>query len=258
MKKGTEIYFSSYEDEVVKFDVKRKNINSSYNYQSKNIFYKVVSFVVYRLILTPAFWLYFKLFNRVKIKNRKVLKSVKSGYYIYSNHTNKICDVACPTFICAPKKPHIIVNADNVSIPLLGSIVKMCGALPLPDDFQSSKNFYQAIKNLNRKKKPIFIYPEAHLWPYYTKIRKFPCSSFHYPVETNSPIFTSTTTYHKRKFSKKPRVEIYIDGPFYPDLTLKKAERKEKLCEIAFNQMNERANLNSYEFVNYIKRSTND
>ena len=258
MKERKVKYFSNDTDEVVNFNIKRKQIDENYKYQSKNPIYIWTSFVVYRLILTPIFWLYLKFFQRIEIKNRKVLKKVNGGYYIYSNHTNQICDAVCPTFICNPRKPHVVVNADNISLPFLGGIVKMCGALPLPDDITSAKNFSATIKELNLKKQPIFIFPEAHLWPYYTKIREFPSNAFHYPVETNSPIFTSTTTYHKRKFSKRPKIKIFVDGPFYPDLTLNKQERKQKLCETAFKQMCSRASLNSYEYVKYIKRRSDD
>ena len=244
MRHPKTIYFSNENEEVINFNIKKKPINSKYKYVNNNILFNAVSFIVYRIFLTPLLWIYIKLFQNIKIINSKVLKTVPTGYYIYSNHTNMLCDAICPTFICSPKKPYIIVNSDNISLPLLGPIVKMCGAIPLPDDLSGYKNFSKAIKAFNSKQTPIFIYPEQHLWPYYTKIRKFSNSSFHYPIETNSPIFTSTTTYHKRKFLKKPRIVIYIDGPFYPDSTLNKQEQKEQLCRLAYNQMLIRANMN--------------
>ena len=254
MKNYKTIYFENEDDEVINFNIKKKDIPKNYKYINNNIIYKFFSFLIYRLIMTPIFWVYFKLFNRVKILNKKCLKNFKSGCFIYANHTNKIGDAVFPTFMCSPQKPHIIVNPDNVSLPFIGSIVKMCGALPLPSNIANTKSFSSAIKILNLKGHPIIVYPEAHLWPYYTKIRNFESNNFHYPVALNSPIFTATTTYHKRRFSKKPRIEIYIDGPFYPDLALNKQEQKQKLCETAFNQMCKRASLNSYEYVKYIKK----
>ena len=65
--------------------------------------------------------------------------------------------------------------------------------------------------------------------------------------------FTFTTTYHKRQFSKKPRIEIYVDGPFYPDLNLPIKEAQQELRDTCYNTMCERAKLNTYEFVTYKK-----
>ncbi len=35
-----------------------------------------------------------------------------------------------------------------------------------------------------------------------------------YPVELDVPSFALTTTYHRRRFGRKPRTVTYLDGPF--------------------------------------------
>ena len=112
---------------------------------------------------------------------------------------------------------------------------------------------------LKKQRKCLVIYPEAHVWPYATKIRKFPAGgkSFKYAVRNNLPVFTMTTTYHKRKNSKRdlPRMDIYVDGPFFPDPELSDEENQEMLAEKVYESMKKNAKKNTYEYFKYIKKS---
>ena len=65
---------------------------------------------------------------------------------------------------------------------------------------QNYTELYDAIKKRIEQKKCVVIYPEAHVWEYYTKIRPFPSTSFKFPVNCDVPAFCMTTTYYKRKF----------------------------------------------------------
>lgn len=260
MKFGDFIYYDDeLNDEIIDFKITPIKIDEKYNYIPTNPFYKFWSFLTYRIIATPLVWLNYKLFKNIKFKNKKILKQFKKGgYFIYANHTNQFSDGFSPTFICFPKKPYIIVNPDNVSIPFWGKFTKMWGALPLPDTINATKNFNKAIEYVLNKNNPILIYPEAHLWPYYTKIRPFDSKSFRYAINYNKPVFTFTTTYHKRKYKKSPKIVIYVDGPFYPEQTLDKKSAQQKLRDKVYDTMCMRAKLSDYEYLKYIKRSKND
>lgn len=246
-------YYTNNTKEVINFNVKKIKIDEHYKYKNKNVFYNIFSFVTYYLLAKPIAWFYFKLIKRVKFKNKKVLNPyMESGFFVYANHTHQFCDCFCPALICFTKKPHIIVNADNVSIPFWGKLFKMWGALPLPENILATKNFYKAIETTVNKN-PIIIYPEEHLWPYYTKIREFSNTSFRYPVKFNKPTFTFTTVYKKHKL-KKPKIEIYIDGPFFIDTNLTEKENQQTLKDKVFAQLNNRASLSNIEYVKYIKK----
>ncbi|MBQ8615754.1 MAG: 1-acyl-sn-glycerol-3-phosphate acyltransferase [Clostridia bacterium] len=255
MKFGDKIYYETENDEVMSFKESKITIDENYKYVHTNPFYKFASFFTYRFLATPYAFITFKLIKKVKFHNAKVLKQYKKGgYFIYANHTNQFCDGFCPALICFPKKPHVIVNPANVSIPFVGKLTRMWGALPLPNNLEATKNFYHAIEHMLNHNNPIVIYPEAHLWPYYTKIRNFPATAFRYPVKYNKPSFTFTTVYKKRKIGKKPKIEIYVDGPFYPNPNVTDKEAKQQLRDEVYSQLNKRASLSNYEFVNYIKK----
>ncbi len=49
----------------------------------------------------------------------------------------------------------------------------MLGALPVPDSISEYKKFSKAYKKRISDGHPVVIYPEAHVWPYYTGIRPF-------------------------------------------------------------------------------------
>lgn len=255
MKSQKVIYYETEQDEIVPFNHKRKKIDENYKYIHKNPFYKIFSFITYRILATPFAFISFKLFKKIKFHNVNLLKKhKKDGYFVYANHSNQYCDGFCPALICFPKKPHIIVNPANVSIPFLGKFTQMWGALPLPENIEATKNFYRAIDLTLKNNNPIVIYPEKQLWPYHTKIRDFSISSFRYPVKFNKPVFTFTTTYKKFKNTRKPKIEIYVDGPFYPNQSVNPKEAQAQLKEKVFNQLCARASLSDYEFVKYIKK----
>ena len=100
----------------------------------------------------------------------------------------------------------------------------------------------------------VTIYPEAHIWPYYTGIRPFESKSFHFPVKHNVPIYVSTSTFQVRKEGKPPKVTVYIDGPFYPDSTLSPRDAEKKLRDTAYETMLKNSENSDYRFIEYIKK----
>lgn len=231
-------------------------IDKNYKYLHKNIFWNIGAFVIYRIIfLLPAF-IYSKVKFKTKIEGREKIrqykKNNKKGFFIYQNHTQEILDTFLPTFISFPTKAYIIANADNVSIKGMKIANKMMGAIPVPEDKESSQNFLKAIAHYLRKGKIISIYPEAHVWPYCTWIRNYKSVSFKYPIKYDVPVFCATTTYQKYK-NNKVRIIIYIDGPFYQDDKLPKKQAQEKLRDEIYNKMSKRAGKNNINVVKYIK-----
>lgn len=102
----------------------------------------------------------------------------------------------------------------------------------------------------------ITIYPEAHVWPYYTKIRNFSHVSMKFPTITNAPVFAVTNCFQKRKLIKTPKIITYIDGPFYPDSTLSVNENAIALKEKVYYAMVKRCEENStYSYHNYVLKN---
>ena len=238
-------------------NIEKVKIDKNYKYLHKNIFWKIGAFIIYRIVFYLPAIIYSKVKFGLKIEGKEKIKKYrkhnKNGYFVYHNHTQEILDTFLPSLVNIPKKTYIIANADNVSIKGLKIANKMMGAIPIPEDKESTKNFLEAINYYLEKGNPISIYPEAHVWPYFTGIRKFKSVSFKYPVKQNAPVFCATTTYQKDK-NGKAKVVLYIDGPFFPntDLTLKQAQ--ENLRNQVYNTMVERAKLSNIEVIKYKTR----
>lgn len=239
-------------------DIKPKCIDGKYNYLPKNVFWKISSFFWYRIVATPFGFIYTKTKFKHKIVGKEKLKGIKTGFFMYGNHTQEIADALIPSLINFPRKTYVIVHANNVSIKGLGRVTHRMGALPLPDDMQATKNFVKAVDKCVNKNACVTIYPEAHIWPYYIKIRPFKDTSFRYPVQLKVPTFSFTNTYQK---TPKGKVQIvtYIDGPFYPNEVLDKKEQIKGLRDCVYNTMVERSKMNNVEVIEYIKKEkTND
>lgn len=253
-------YHDELNDEFSSAKIKARKIDENYRFVHTNPFYRFFSAFLYRVIAKPLGLLYMKVAFGWKVKNKKLLKTIpkKNAYFLYANHTNAAADPFIPVLLTGKKRTYIIVHPANVSIRLMGRINGMLGALPLPDDKGATKHFLSAIEARVKQGAAICIYPEAHIWPYYTKIRPFKDTSFRYPIQYNVPVFTFTNTYQKRKFSKKPKIITYIDGPFYPDKNLPVKEARAALRECAYTAMKQRAALSDVEYIHYERAEEQD
>ncbi|MCQ2799701.1 MAG: glycosyltransferase [Bacilli bacterium] len=251
--KKTYFYHDEIHDDFAGTNIKTIKIPDNYKYIHKNPFYKVGEFFI-NLIAIPLVYLILKVWYLQKVKNKSVLKEAKKqGYFLYMNHTNYMLDAYNPPVYAFPRRAKIIVNPDAISIKGIGTIVKMLGAIPVPTSLATFKSFKSSIKTFIDKKQVVAIYPEAHIWPYYTDIRPFGNESFHYPVDANAPSFTLTNIYVKRRFSKRPKVVSYFDGPFYPDTSLPRNERIKKLRDEIYESMKKQIESHpKYKYCEYV------
>lgn len=258
MKNKQTFYFSDkYDEDFFGDSIDNKVIDKNYKYTNNNLFYQIASFLYYYMIFLPIAFVYCKIVRCIKYKNKSVLKQAKNTSYIaYGNHTHNLSDAFSPSMLFR-KKPNIIVNSKNLNIPFLKSSTKMLGALPLPTRIDATKNFLTALKNLTEKKKAIIIYPEAHLWPYYTQIRPFKSASFKYLIMFDVPAFCFTTTYQATKRKNKYKTVIYVDGPFYVNKDLDDALQKEDLKNRIFQTMQERSKNSNFEKNIYKRKEEN-
>lgn len=259
MKRKVYYYNDELNDEFSGVTRNKFIIDENYKYKRKGILWKILEFIVYRICVMPFTYVYMKIKFAHKIVGKKKLKASKGkGYFMYGNHTLMAGDAFIPNIINYPTKTYTVVNSDNVSVWLTRGFIIMCGALPLPSTLDATKNFVNYMEDRIKNNKVIQIYPEAHIWPYYTGIRPFKSSSFKYPIKFQVATYSITNTFHRRKFSKNPKIITYIDGPFYTDTTLPLKEQEKTLRDMVYDNMCENAKKNTYEIHKYIKEKDND
>ena len=246
-------YTDELNDEFSPAVISPKKIDQNWIYIHTGIFKRFTHFFWYRIIATPAAWLYLKIRFSHKIVGKKKVKGMKgTGYFLFGNHTQPTADAFIPTMISYPKDVYVIVHPNNVSMPFLGRITPSLGALPLPDDLAASKSFISAVKKRVSDGNAVCIYPEAHIWPYYTGIRNFRDDSFRYPVRYNKPVFCFTNTYQKK--GRRVKIVTYVDGPFYPDSRLSVSDSKKQLRDMVYNVMKQRCENSNIQVIKYIRR----
>lgn len=250
------IYYSDeMNDDFAKTKIKKRALPKNYKFFRNDIFFKLRRFLLYRLIVTPLIYVYNKLVAHMTFKNKKVMRGYKNrGCFIYGNHTAYADDAFKPTYISFPRPADVVVNSDATSIKGLRWLVTSLGAMPIPDNFHQMKKFNEDIERAIKAKHWIAIYPEAHIWPYYTGIRNFPSVSFKYPAMCGAPVFAYTTVYTKRRFSNRPKITVYIDGPFFADSALPVKAAAQKLRDEVYEAMCARAALSDCSYVEYIYR----
>lgn len=251
-------YTDELNDEFSTAKIEPRKIDEKYKYEHGFI-WEICSYIVQNFISMLIKVPYQKIKFKLKYVGKEKLKKYKKqGYFIYVNHTQPFADTFIPSVGVYPKRNFLIVNPENISMKGLKNIVEMLGAIPVPGNIDATKNFLNILQKRIKEKCSITIYPEAHIWPYYTKIRPFKDVSFKYPVKWETPVFCMTNTYQSYgKKNNKIKIVTYIDGPFFPKLDLGPKEAQRKLRNEVYETMMERSKNSNIEHIKFIKKNCN-
>jgi len=260
MEKRKVIYYNDeLNDEFSKAKITPRIIDEKYKYIHRNPLWNFCSYFLQNFLSMPIKYLYAKIKFKIEYKGKEKLKEYKNtGYFIYVNHTQAFADTFIPSLANYPKRNFFIVNPENVSINGAKTIIEMLGAIPVPGSKNAMKKFLEVIEKRIKNNSSITIYPEAHIWPYYTKIRPFKSVSFKYPVKLNIPTFCITNTYQGYgKKKNKVKIVSYIDGPFFSDSNLDMKQQQQDLRDRVYNCMVQRSKNSNIEIIKYIKENCN-
>lgn len=248
-------YYDSFSEDFYQTE-KTYGLPPDYKWIRNDVLSRFLSAFIYALAIIFSN-IYCRIFLHVRIKGARKLRKQKGGLFLYGNHTQPIGDVFNPGLACFPKRIYTVVGVANMHLPVIGKLLPYLGALPIPDSLRGMKAFTSALEERAKAGHPIMIYPEAHLWDYYTDIRPFADTAFKYPIKLGMPVYCMTTTYQKRRFGKKPKITIYIDGPF--DIVAEnKRECTQKLCSAVYEKMKERSQNSNYKYIEYVPNSTKE
>lgn len=222
-------------------------------YRHTNPIWRSLACFVYRGLARPIACCFRKIWCLHRFENRQVLEETAGqGVYIYANHTQRVMDAFLPCQLRRKGRSYIVVGPDALSIPLIHNFIQMLGAIPLGSTMKQSREMAESVHSHIARGDLITIYPEAHIWLFYTGIRPFPAASFGYPARDGAPVYAMTSCYRKRRFGAFPKVVTYLDGPYFPDMSLPLPERKQKLRDQCHTAMVRRAEENStYVYYEY-------
>lgn len=242
-------YKDPVNDDFAGTNINQRKIGDDFVYVNVSRIWNFISGLIL-FIARPLVKFFLKIKRGVKVHNRKVLKQLKhTGYFLYGNHTSMLDALIPQSSVVKHKKTYIIANPDVVSIKGIKNIVMMLGCLPTPSTAASVYNFQEAIKKRIEQKRVVAIYPEAHIWPFYTGLRDFSDVSFKYPAELNAPVVAMIVTYRKAKsklIRRRPMMDVTLSEPIYP---IEGLSVKENMAYLR-NQV--------YEFMDKIIKSSDD
>lgn len=242
-------YYSSFTDDFEQSADQNFTLPENYQWVRTDGLSKFLSGLIYGLAVIFG-GAYCRLVLHMRVKGRKRLKGMKGDFFIYGNHTQPVGDVFIPALCVLPKRIYTVVSTANYGIPVIGKILPFLGALPTVDTLHGMKELTRAMEQRLKKRHPIVIYPEAHVWEYYTDIRPFPDTAFKFPVKFDKPTFAMTVTYRKARRFKRPLMEVFIDGPFYPRGDTARAKAAD-LHKQVFDAMKERRANSDYAYIEY-------
>ena len=257
-KKRIIYYADEHNDDFAENHIHKSTVGKTFPYMRTSLLWNGIAFIVYYLIAIPIAFVISKVYLGLRFKNKPSLKEIgKQGFYLYGNHTRHL-DAFVPALAAFPRKAYVIANADAVSIPFLKNIVMMVGAIPIPTEAGGVRGFLKTVSVRYRRGSCVAVYPEAHIWPFYTGIRDFPDTSFKYPVKESAPVVAMVTTYRKRKglfrLAKRPGMTVEFSEPFFPEKGLSVKEAQKDLRDKAYDFMKRVSeNSENIEYIRYVK-----
>jgi len=231
-------YYDELNDDFANNGIKTKPLSDDYEYFPKSLLYRIVHpganlLMLLGLMVVEAFT------DGYRVRNASVLRKGrdrKKGYFVFANHTTWVGDAVIHPTMAFPKQVYTLVHPDAISIPYASTAIRMLGAMPRPSSRKNFLRFMEASERMYNNGNPVVIYPEAHIWPRYNKIRPFPDVSFGIPARLGAPCYVKSTVY---KLNKKGHsyAEVWYDGPIYPDNTLPLQEARKKLRDEVYEVM---------------------
>ena len=258
--KKTKIAYYSDElrDDFNELGLSRPPVPENYKYKRTNPFNNFISAIFYHGIAKPIIGL-FCVCHGIRVKGKRNIKKLEGkGAFIYSNHVS-ISDVfkfQAKVFFFG-RRVNILGYSDSLSMPIVRNLTRALGYLPLPlkGDLKNSIALSDSMEfYVNEKKQYVLIYPEAHIWPYYTGVRNFRDGSFIYPAKSNAPVVPVVTIWRKPLIGKVPRQTVVILEPIFPLEGKTVTENKEYLHNETLRAMQNYANnVPQYEYIKYVK-----
>lgn len=204
-----------------------------------------------RALANDLSYLYCHFGRAITFKNAWRLKAAgQHGFVVYGNHTQPAGDVLIPYYLGNHHTFNVLASPANLGVPVLGRLTVLGGGLLTPQSLHQLGRFNRTVVAKLRAGEWAMIYPEEHVWPYYTGIRPFNPGAFHFPVAAQVPAYCLTVTYRKRRW-RRPRLVVYLDGPFTPDTSLPPKQQQRILQQQIHAQMSRRVATNNVQYVTY-------
>ena len=177
-----------------------------------------------------------------EIRGIEHFQNLNSGAVITCNHFNAFDSFAIQMAYDAAKQPkrkfyRVIREGNYTSFTgFYGMLMRNCNTLPLSSNFKTMKKFMIAVDQLLSAGHFILVYPEQSMWWNYRKPKPLKAGAFQLASRNNVPVLPCFITMKDTDIMGEDgffvqEYTVHISAPIYPDETLGKRERVEKMME---------------------------
>lgn len=228
----------------LKFDV-----NEKYKYVPTNIFFRIISWIVYYIIAVPILSILLKLVYDFKIEGKENIKNLQGGAITVSNHVLVLDCAMVGLAVCGKKKIFYTTQSESFQIPFVRKLIKLLRAIPIPKGVKNKERMVKGISNLLKDNKFVHFYPEAILYPYCNKIRHFKNGAFDLAIKNDVPVVPIVIKFRQPKgirkiLKRKKDATLKILEPIYFENILKE-ESQENLDNNLKNNLENNSKSNS-------------
>ena len=228
----------------LKFDV-----NEKYKYVPTNIFFRIISWIVYYIIAVPILSILLKLVYDFKIEGKENIKNLQGGAITVSNHVLVLDCAMVGLAVCGKKKIFYTTQSESFQIPFVRKLIKLLRAIPIPKGVKNKERMVKEISNLLKDNKFVHFYPEAILYPYCNKIRHFKNGAFDLAIKNDVPVVPIVIKFRQPKgirkiLKRKKDATLKILEPIYFENILKE-ESQENLENNSKNNSKSNSKSNS-------------
>jgi 1-acyl-sn-glycerol-3-phosphate acyltransferase len=179
-----------------------------------------------------------RLLFRVKIEGRHRLQAVQSGLLV-SNHT-LVLDPGIIANVVRPKRTYFTMLEETACIPLLGTFVRLLGAVPIPATPGALRILERAMSTKLSDLPFLHVFPEGECYLWNQEIMDFQLGAFYLACRLHLPVIPITTVLHPRQwlgrrsfhfagrtFRVPPRVTVVVGEAVYPNQDEKGSVKRE-------------------------------
>ncbi|MBQ8159743.1 MAG: hypothetical protein IJ083_03235 [Clostridia bacterium] len=252
----TVVYHDPLKDDFARTVFHAEGLPENFRYIHDRRSWRAFATVLWCVALPLVFIINYGFYG-MRVKNRKALKKVKregGGWFLYGNHSHGFPNATMPSLLAFPKRAYVLANPDALALPVLKTVTQMLGAFPVPFTVSEHRAFLRAMDKRLQEEGAFAVYPEAHIWPYYTGVRPFPDTSFAYPVRYQKPVIACSVTYRKRLLPfLPPALTLHLSDPIYPDAEKPVGEARKQLHRAVYDFLTEHARENEVEYYRYVQ-----
>lgn len=202
------------------------NVNEKYKYVPTNIFFRIISWIVYYIIAVPILSIVLKLVYDLKIEGKENIKKLQGSAITVSNHVLVLDCAMVGLAVCGKKKIFYTTQSESFQIPFVRKLIKLLRAIPIPKGVKNKERMVKEISNLLKDNKFVHFYPEAILYPYCNKIRHFKNGAFDLAIKNDVPVVPIVIKFRQPKgirkiLKRKKDVTLKILEPIYFENILK-------------------------------------